>query len=453
MFADIWPLWKQMGITALSAEDINGKNFFSSKRSLYMGIDPSAPSLHLGNIPGLIAGLLSTLFGHDFYILLGSATLLIGGDPSGKKKKRVAIDKACVQQNATYINKQLINICNNFYEYVLSFKESPSLKSNYRQKGMLEIIDNYEWISKIDLITFLRTIGTVSNMNIMLNREFVKNRINSHIGLSYAEFSYQLIQAIDFVYLAINKNIEVQIGGKDQTGNMISGFDLYKSVTKTHAFLDYDINNKEHKSLMLLLIELLTTVDGEKFGKTEGNALWIDPNKLTPYEMYQVLIRVDDTLIEKFMRALTLEWLKQDVINLMDNPKKLVLCFTDGVIHMLYGKQTLQNVKHCVSLLNPGKITFLSPEDCITLTNILPKSQVHFIDVAVKTTLDAFYTVSEGSYSRSELRQICKNKGLYINTTLVQNTNVVLTSFDFIENKYALFSIGKNNKFFVILTN
>ena len=236
--------------------------------TFYFGVDPTAPSPHLGNWMGIIAAMQLENMGHRPVILVGGATGLIG-DPSGKDKERPLLTREEVKENVQ------------------------SLSAVFRRylKNPI-IVDNYDWFSKMDVISYLRDVGKEFRMGPMLARETVKNRICSDEGMSYTEFSYALLQGYDFCYLAKHHGVQLQLGGSDQYGNIVSGIECTRRLIK--------------KTVYGLTWPLLVRSDGKKFGKSEKGAIWLKRDLCSPFDLYQYLIRVPDADVGTLFRKLTL---------------------------------------------------------------------------------------------------------------------------------------------------
>jgi len=234
------------------------EDFFKNKKNLlYTGIDPTAPSLHIGNLSVLFLLKRFQLKKYKSIIVIGGATSLVG-DPSGKldKRKKLSINK--ILYNQSCIKKQIIKIL------------------NVKNDNSLEILNNYDWFKNFNFLDFLNDIGSFININDMLSKEFVKNRLDK--GITFMEFSYQLLQGYDFYYLSKNKNVNLQIGGSDQWGNMIIGSSIIKKKLK--------------KDVFFITTPLILNQNGKKIGKTENENLWLDQELTSSHDFYQFLLNV-----------------------------------------------------------------------------------------------------------------------------------------------------------------
>src|SRR5688572_3335191 len=248
----------------------------------YIGFDPTSDSLHIGSLVPILLLLHLQKAGHKPIALLGGATGMIG-DPSGKSQERILLSEETLQNNLEGIKKQL-----------KKFIDFDSAKST-----AAELVNNYDWFKAISVLDFLRDAGKHITVNYMMSKDSVRKRIESETGISFTEFTYQLIQGYDFYWLYQNKNCKLQIGGSDQWGNITTGSEIIRRKTGGEAFA--------------FTCPLLTKSDGGKFGKSEGGNVWLDPEKTTPFQFYQFWLNASDADSEKWIRIFTL--LPQAVIN------------------------------------------------------------------------------------------------------------------------------------------
>ena len=243
----------------------------------YLGIDPTADSLHIGHLVGVMMLRHFQRCGHKPYALIGGATGMIG-DPSGKSKERVLIDEAMLRHNQECIRKQLAK-----------FLDFDSDAPNHA-----ELVNNYDWMKDFTFLDFIRNIGKLITVNYMMSKDSVKRRFtgeNGADGMSFTEFTYQLLQGYDFLYLNEHKNCKLQLGGADQWGNITTGTELIRKVTGNEAFA--------------LTCPLITKADGKKFGKTESGNVWLDPKRTSPYKFYQFWVNVIDEDAKRYIRIFT----------------------------------------------------------------------------------------------------------------------------------------------------
>lgn len=259
----------------------------NNKITLYIGFDPTAQSLHVGHLVQLVALKIFQNYGHHIICLIGGGTGMIG-DPSGKSEERNLQTVEQINLNKEKIIKQVKNILNN-------------------DSNPVTIVDNSKWLNNISLIEFLRDTGKYFSVNNMIQKDSVKNRMNTNQGISFTEFSYSLLQARDFLELHNNYNCILQCGGSDQWGNIVSGIDLIKKIKKQDAYG--------------ITFNLLTKNDGTKFGKTENGSIYLDSELTTPYDFYQFWYNTSDQNIERYLKLFTL--LSNDEIkNIIELPDK-----------------------------------------------------------------------------------------------------------------------------------
>lgn len=245
--------------------------------SAYLGIDPTADSLHIGHLVGVMMLRHFQRSGHKPIALIGGATGMIG-DPSGKSQERVLIDEEKLRHNQECIKKQL--------EKFLDF--------NSNAENAAELVNNYDWMKDFTFLDFIRNVGKLITVNYMMSKDSVKRRFtgeNGADGMSFTEFSYQLLQGYDFVHLNSTKNCKLQLGGADQWGNITTGTEMIRKVTGNEAFA--------------LTCPLITKADGKKFGKTESGNVWLDKRYTSPYKFYQFWLNVSDDDAEKYIKIFT----------------------------------------------------------------------------------------------------------------------------------------------------
>jgi len=242
--------------------------------SAYLGFDPTADSLHIGHLVGVMTLLHFQRAGHQPVALVGGATGMIG-DPSFKSSERNLLDKPTLDHNVDCIQKQLAKF----------------LDFSGNQPNKASLVNNYDWISKFTFLDFIRDVGKHITVNYMMSKDSVKRRLEDGNGLSFTEFSYQLIQGYDFYHLWKNENCTIQLGGSDQWGNIVTGTELIRRMGGGSAFA--------------LTVPLITKADGTKFGKTEGGSVWLDPEKTSPYAFYQFWLNVSDADASKYIRIFT----------------------------------------------------------------------------------------------------------------------------------------------------
>ena len=395
----------------------------------YIGFDPTSDSLHVGSLVPIFILMHFQKYGHTPVVLLGGATGMIG-DPSGKSDERKLLDKDILDYNFKKLKKQ--------FEKFLDFdskKENPAI-----------LLNNYDWMSKFSIIDFSRNIGKHITINYMMAKDSVKKRIGkeSNDGMSFTEFTYQLIQGYDFLYLFQKMNCTVQMGGSDQWGNITTGTEL--------------IRRKENKKAFALTCPLVTKSDGSKFGKSESGNIWLDKNKTSAYKFYQYWINISDEDAKNYIKIFTfLE--KNEVEKLIkqhDDNKGLRILqnqLADSLTNLIHGDKELQNsVKASKILFGKSSEDDLKSVDPSTIMEIfegVPKSTIS--SQKLKAGIDIEILLSKETNflkSLSEAKRALGENSIYVNKTKVQN-NFVVSDKNLINNKLILLQRGKKNYFLV----
>ena len=395
----------------------------------YIGFDPTSDSLHVGSLVPIFILMHFQKYGHTPVVLLGGATGMIG-DPSGKSDERKLLDKDILDYNFKKLKKQ--------FEKFLDFdskKENPAI-----------LLNNYDWMSKFSVIDFSRNIGKHITINYMMAKDSVKKRIGkeSNDGMSFTEFTYQLIQGYDFLYLFQNMNCTVQMGGSDQWGNITTGTEL--------------IRRKENKKAFALTCPLVTKSDGSKFGKSESGNIWLDKNKTSAYKFYQYWINISDEDAKNYIKIFTfLE--KNEVEKLIkqhDDNKGLRILqnqLADSLTNLIHGDKELQNsVKASKILFGKSSEDDLKSVDPSTIMEIfegVPKSTISSQKLKAGIDIEIFLSKETNFLkSLSEAKRALGENSIYVNKTKVQN-NFVVSDKNLINNKLILLQRGKKNYFLV----
>ncbi len=379
---------------------------------LYIGFDPTADSLHLGSLVGIMVLKWFEKLGHTPVVVLGGATGRIG-DPSGKSTERVLLDAETIEKNIERIRTH--------FDLLL---KKPRL------------INNDSWFSKYSFIDFLRDIGKHFRVNVMLTKDSVKTRLQSEEGISFTEFSYQLLQAYDFYHL-FQEGVILQGGGSDQWGNITAGTDLIRKLVGQSAYG--------------LTFPLLTRSDGKKFGKTEGGAIWLAADRTSPYEMYQYLYRMPDADVIKLMRMLTMmemeeirKWEKafQEPTYVPNSAQKRL---AEEITSMLHGQEGLDSALRATQAAAPGHQTELSPDVFRQMMKDLPYVQLSKSEVVGKKYTDI--AVQSGLVtSKGEATRLITGGGAYLNNERVDDAALRLNDSHLIGGEFILLAAGKKKK-------
>ncbi|HEY2421951.1 MAG TPA: tyrosine--tRNA ligase, partial [Neobacillus sp.] len=300
--------------------------------SLYCGADPTADSLHIGHLVPFLTLRRFQQHGHRPIVLVGGATGLIG-DPSGKSEERKLLTLETVMENVEGIKKQLAKI----FEFE-------------GENGAI-MVNNYDWAGSMDIVTFLRDIGKHIGVNYMLAKDTIASRLET--GISFTEFTYTILQAMDFLHLYENQNCRLQIGGSDQWGNITSGLELIRKM------------QPDGSKAFGLTIPLITKADGTKFGKTAGGAIWLDPEKTTPYEFYQFWINTADADVVKYLKLFTFlsrEEIEQLEASLQEEPhlRKAQKALAEEMTRLIHGELALQQAIKITNALFSGDVKNLT---------------------------------------------------------------------------------------------
>ncbi|KAI3716835.1 hypothetical protein L1987_68017 [Smallanthus sonchifolius] len=411
-------------------ESLTGENLRSicsdSSIRVYCGFDPTAESLHLGNLIGIIVLSWFLRCGHSVVALVGGATGRVG-DPSGKSLERPELDIETLERNISGISNTIVKILN---------RNNPN--------DSVTVLNNYDWWKDVKLLDFLKNVGRFARVNTMMAKESVKRRLeSSDQGLSYTEFTYQLLQGYDFVHLFKSENVTVQIGGSDQWGNITAGTEL---IRKLH----------QSDSAYGLTFPLLLKSDGSKFGKSEEGAIWLSPVMLSPYKFYQYFFTVPDDDVIRFLRILTflsLEEIKQIEMemDLKDNgyvPNSAQRRLAEEVTRFVHGSDGLEEAIKATEALRPGSDTRLDWKTIEGIAEDVPSCSLVYdrvLDVSV-VDLSVFTGLIE---SKSAARRLLKQGGLYLNNGRVDSEGKKIEVDDIVDGKVLLLAAGKKNKMVV----
>ena len=382
-------------VEQISDEKALRESFEKEMVTLYAGFDPTADSLHLGHLfPVLCLSRLQKL-GHKPVSLVGGATGLIG-DPSGKSEERTLLDGGIIEANSEAIKKQL--------ERFLDFDG----------KNSALMVNNSDWTKNVTYIEWLRDVGKYFSVNYMLGKESVRRRIEDREqGISYTEFSYMLIQANDFLQLFDRHNCKLQVGGNDQWGNITAGIDL--------------VQKRRQKQAYGITFPLLTTSKGEKFGKSAGNAVWLDETKTSPYAMYQFWIRTDDRDVVKYLKYFTflsLEEIKELEVTVAESPEKREAqrVLAEESTRMIHGESGLMKAKKASEVLFGGEISNFSDRELLDIFNDVPSSTIERGELESKIGVLNLFTKAGLSKSNSQAMQMINQGGMYINNIRIDDS-------------------------------
>ncbi len=392
------------------------KHLDSGSRTLYIGFDPTAPSLHLGNLVQMTMLRRFQLAGHKPIALVGGATGLVG-DPSGRSAERTLNDEEIVAQWLERIRKQL--------EGFLDFKAP---------KNAATMANNLDWTAPVSALKFLRDIGKHFSVNQMLAKDSVSARLESG-GISYTEFSYQVLQAYDFLELFRRANCTLQLGGSDQWGNITAGLDLIRKVTGESAYA--------------LSVPLLTKSDGEKFGKTVTGSIWLDPAMTSPYAFYQFFINSDDRDVEKLLKIFSFKShaeIEELLKSLATNPgaREAHRALAQELTTSIHGEDACTKVEVAAkALFGQGEITDLDAATLAGALAELPRTTINSSS-EIPTWVDLIVATGVCE-SKSAARRIIKEGGAYLNNKKITAEDFTPTASDLIAGKFLVLRKGKRD--------
>jgi tyrosyl-tRNA synthetase len=383
-------------------KDIINKGGFT----FYWGTDPTADSLHLGHYSSLVTAKRLAKMGNHPLLLIGGATGLIG-DPRPTAEREI-ISKETVNKNIEGIKKQITNLFN----------------------GNVEIVNNYDWMHDYTYLDFLRDIGKYINVNYMINKDIIARRLET--GITYAEFSYTLIQGYDFLHLFKEKNCIMQAEGSDQWGNITTGIDLIKKITGKEAYA--------------FTMPLVLDKYGNKFGKSMGNALWLDESKTSSYELYQYLINVDDEMVINYLKVFT--FLSKDEIDRLEQSNKehpelreAHKALAHEIITDLHGSESYDKAVKISKALFSEDISSLSSKEIIDSLKDVKNVKIkegNIVDTLVESGIFA---------SKREARELITGNAVAINNMKINDLNYILNKDKAIDGKVILIRKGKKNYF------
>ncbi len=382
--------------------------------TLYCGFDPTGDSLHVGHLLPIIIMKHFERYGHKNIALVGGATGLIG-DPSGKNEERQLNSKEVVLGYSDLIRSQLVK---------------------YLDGDRTLFRNNFDWVSPLSVIDFLRDFGKSFGVNYMLNKDTIASRLET--GISYTEFTYTILQAMDFNHLYQTENCELEIGGSDQWGNITSGLELIRK-------------ENEGAKAYGLTVPLVTKSDGTKFGKTAGGAIWLNPEKTTPYEFYQFFVNTSDSDVIKYLKTFTfiemdeierLETQVKEAPHLREAQKELAKAITIFV----HGKEALMQVEKISKCLFTGDISELNVDEIESyfthIEQVVIEENTNILDVLIQTKLAS---------SKREAREFVNGNSIGINGTKYTDVELMITKEMAIGEKYMMIKRGKKKFAFVKL--
>lgn len=395
--------------------------------SAYVGFDPTADSLHIGNlVPIMLLSFLQRC-GHKPIALIGGATGMVG-DPSGKSEERNLLSEEVLQHNLSCVKKQL--------EKFLDFDTA--------KPNGAEMVNNYDWFKDFTFLDFIRDVGKHISINYMLAKDSVKKRVEGETGMSFTEFTYQLVQGYDFYWLYTNKNCKLQMGGSDQWGNIVTGTELIRRKGSGEAFA--------------FTCPLMTKADGGKFGKTEKGNVWLDAKKTSPYQFYQFWLNAADEDAERYLKTFT--FLTKEEIDALKEQHKgsehmriLQQKLAEEITTFVHSKKEYDFAVQASQILFSNEtaeiLKQLNEEELLQVMEGVPKVEIPKQSVAPSIDIITFLADTQILPSKGEAKKMLQGGGISINKVKVENAEFKVDATQLLNEKYLLVQKGKKNYWLV----
>ena len=375
--------------------------------TFYIGTDPTGDSMHIGHFSSFLIATRLKKAGHNPILLIGGGTGLIGDPKPNAERKMISYEE--VEKNVAALTKQAKDIFG------------------------FEVVNNYDWLKDINFIDFLRDYGKFFSISYMLDKDIIRRRIEN--GITYTEFSYMIMQAMDFEYLMKTKNVTLQVAGQDQWGNITAGIEL--------------IRKKDNKEAYGFTMPLITKSDGTKFGKTEGGAIWLDKNKTTPYEMYQFFINVEDSMVIDYLKKFTflskeeIEKIEKDHVEHPEN-RLAHKTLAKEVITFIHGENAFIEAEKQANALFNGDICSLTADFLLNEFKDVPTFKINNDKLLLNILVD-----NNICSSKREAREMISSGAIKINGKKVDLLEKEIDDNDFIEGKVLLLKKGKKNYYLI----
>ncbi|OAD76424.1 hypothetical protein PHYBLDRAFT_109741, partial [Phycomyces blakesleeanus NRRL 1555(-)] len=404
--------------------------------AIYCGVDPTAKSLHLGNLVTLMGLLHFQIRGHQTIALVGGATGSIG-DPSGRSSERIPLSEDILRVNVAGIEEQIHRFFSNGNKY--------ANRRGFSGTGVTpKVLNNYEWFSSMNALEFLGNVGRYARVNTMLAKESVKSRIETTQGISFTEFSYQLLQAYDFWYLHKYHGCRIQIGGSDQWGNITAGIDMINRKKDQGE-------SEEIEKAYGITIPLLLTSSGDKFGKSAGNAVWLNESMTSIFDFYQFFMKTADADVGKYLSMFTL-LNQQEIDDIIKshqaNPEKRIAQekLAMETTELVHGREGVQKAKTASQVLFGGDLSTLTGREILDAFKDDSSRLAKFERSKIESCgLDVLATLANATQSKSEAQKKIKAGGMYINNVRVIDPRYKVTEADWIDNEVCVLRVGKSS--------
>ncbi|TXE19443.1 tyrosine--tRNA ligase [Psychroserpens burtonensis] len=404
------------------------EHLMETMRSAYIGFDPTADSLHIGNLVPIMLLAHYQRCGHKPFALVGGATGMIG-DPSGKSSERNLLDEKTLRHNQDAIKDQLAHF--------LDFESDVA--------NSAELVNNYDWMKEFSFLEFIRDVGKHITINYMMSKDSVKNRISSEStdGMSFTEFTYQLVQGYDFLHLYRENNCSIQMGGSDQWGNITTGTELIRRVAQGKGFA--------------ITCPLITKSDGSKFGKSEGGNVWLDVNRTSPYKFYQYWLNSSDEDAEKYIKIFT--FLTEDEINSIiaahqevPHQRGLQKRLAEEITTMVHSKSDFENAEKASNILFSktfkADIKTLDEKTFLDVFEGVPQAEISKDELPQLDMIGALAAQTNFLASNSDARRALKENAVSVNKEKVKEA-YQLSEEDLINDKYIIINKGKKNTYII----
>ncbi len=404
------------------------EHLMKTMRSAYIGFDPTADSLHIGNLVPIMLLAHYQRCGHKPFALVGGATGMIG-DPSGKSSERNLLDEKTLRHNQDAIKGQLAHF--------LDFESDVA--------NSAELVNNYDWMKEFSFLEFIRDVGKHITVNYMMSKDSVKNRISSEStdGMSFTEFTYQLVQGYDFLHLYRENNCSIQMGGSDQWGNITTGTELIRRVAQGKGFA--------------ITCPLITKSDGSKFGKSEGGNVWLDANRTSPYKFYQYWLNSSDEDTEKYIKIFT--FLTEDEISSIiaahqevPHQRGLQKRLAEEITTMVHSKSDFENAEKASNILFSktfkADIKTLDEKTFLDVFEGVPQAEISKDELPQLDMIGALAAQTNFLGSNSDARRALKENAVSVNKEKVKEA-YQLSEEDLINDKYIIINKGKKNTYII----
>ncbi|KAG2150368.1 hypothetical protein DEU56DRAFT_922558 [Suillus clintonianus] len=410
-------------------------------RTIYAGVDPTAKALHAGHLIPLLCLFHFRLRGHSTLALIGGATGLVG-DPSGRMLERSMSEKAQIESNTTKLTESIQQFFSRATEYAL---DKVPLLTTLAQP---QVVNNLDWLKELNLLDFLRNTGIHFRVNHMLARDSVKSRMSAQNGITFTEFTYQLLQGYDFYELFRTRGCTIQVGGSDQWGNILSGIDL---INKSEGD-----SNGYNEGSFAVTTPLLTTSQGEKFGKSAGNAVWLDENLTSYLDFYQFFLRTTDADVEKYLKMFTLLPVEEidDIVReheILPERRLAQKRLAEEVTLMIHRKEGLEAARVATDVLFGTDYSTLRAKDIVKSLANDPRFVLCAEDQLLGITLPNIAANFGLTSSKSAARQLALGNGLYLNNVPQPDVHFKLERSRLIDGQVAILRAGKDKHLILAL--